>query len=201
MQTYTVTLVGKTPLIMHNNHTVNVLNRYAKAMKVVTAKRKKTDADHELLSRIEWEAGLYIRNGVIGVPSKCIEACLREGAKLTRNGTAVSRAVMLEEIFCPLRYTGPKLNGEWVDGDIPNPILDRLFVPELVDMTIMRIKSNSVTRTRPMFEGWSLDCTFNYVEDLLDFGTLEQCLRDAGKRIGLMDSRRYGFGRFEVAAR
>ncbi len=44
-------------LMMHNGRTKDPLDPYAKALKKLTGKRKKTDADYLEISRLEWEAG------------------------------------------------------------------------------------------------------------------------------------------------
>jgi hypothetical protein len=41
-----LTIVGTAPLLMHNGQTADPLNKYAKMLKSVSGKRKKTEADH-----------------------------------------------------------------------------------------------------------------------------------------------------------
>lgn len=60
IETMKLRLTGIAPLLMHDNKAANPLNPYAKAMKALTGKRKKTDDDLAEIARIEWEAGLYI---------------------------------------------------------------------------------------------------------------------------------------------
>ena len=50
-------LEGASPLLMHNGALADPLNFWAKKMKEITAKQKKTDADHEEIGRLEWRAG------------------------------------------------------------------------------------------------------------------------------------------------
>ena len=66
-----VTLNGTTPLIMHSPKCVNPLHPLAKQMKTLTSKKKKTEADLEAISDLEWEAGAY------WVPEPCFLDCCR----------------------------------------------------------------------------------------------------------------------------
>jgi len=68
-------LIGQTPLLMHNNNMANPLNAYTQHMKPLTAKRNKTDRDYMEIARVEWEAGLYLHDGVVALPAENIEAC------------------------------------------------------------------------------------------------------------------------------
>jgi hypothetical protein len=93
MKTMKVRIDGKVPLLMHNNQSANPLNMYARATKVFTLKKKKTDQDHMDISRIEWEAGLYFDDdGNVTIPGECIEAMLRNAARKTKNGKSIEDA-------------------------------------------------------------------------------------------------------------
>ena len=55
---------GAAPLLMRNGQTSDPLNHFSKAIKDISGKRAKTDADFIALSEIEYRSGLYIdKNG------------------------------------------------------------------------------------------------------------------------------------------
>ena len=75
------------PLLTHNNVTVNPLDEQTKAIKKFTVKRKKTDEDHVMIQRLEWEAGRYHDRQIApDVPGVNVVTCLRDAAKLDEAG-------------------------------------------------------------------------------------------------------------------
>ena len=62
--------------LMHNGQLSDPLNEWTKAKKKITDKKKKTDADHEEVSRLEWMGGLYLFNGAPCIPREAIKATL-----------------------------------------------------------------------------------------------------------------------------
>ena len=80
-------LIGVAPILMHNEALADPLNKWARLIKEISSKRKKTDADLLELSRREWRGGLYYdNNNGVHVPARCIEAMLRDAAKKTKMG-------------------------------------------------------------------------------------------------------------------
>ena len=55
MEKVTYKATGDVPLIMHNGRLANPFDKFARAMKVITAKRKKTDEELETLAWLEWQ--------------------------------------------------------------------------------------------------------------------------------------------------
>ena len=53
-------IVGTSPLVMHNGQTADPLNKYAKMLREISAKRRKTEADFIEMARIEFVAALYM---------------------------------------------------------------------------------------------------------------------------------------------
>ena len=190
-------------LIMHNNRAVDPLDKYSIKSKPLTSKRKKTIDDHIFISRVEWEAGLYIdySKGIIAIPSKNIIACLRDGAKLTKNGTAIMSAVHMDEMYIPLDFEGQRISGvedPKSSDEIPNPRLTKLYEKGFKDRCAMVVQRQTIMRERPYFPQWSLSFVMHFMENIIDEETFADCFRDAGSIKGLMDSRKYGFGKFKV---
>lgn len=182
--TLSVELIGVLPLLMHNERLANPLDPAAKKLKVITAKRKKTDDDLENLSRVEFEGGLY-HDDKIGpfIPSKWILSMIRDGAKITKQGKDATRAIVLTETECPLLYKGPRdIEGLWKAG-----FYDRRMVGN---------QKARVLRTRPRFNKWSLPFTLQFDETVFDRVQIERILTTTGRMVGLGDYRPT-FGRFE----
>lgn len=180
-----VELTGTLPLLMHNERLANPLDPASKKMKVVTAKRKKTDDDLEALSRVEFEGGLY-HDEKIGpfVPSKWVLSMIRDGAKITKQGKDAIRAILLHETDIPIQYKGPRdIDGLWKAG-----MFDRRMVGN---------QKARVLRTRPRFDQWKIAFTLEFDETVFDRVQVERILMTAGRMTGLGDYRPV-YGRFDV---
>lgn len=178
-------LTGVAPLLVHNGHLADPLNPYAKAMKEVSGKRKKTDADHEELARLEFEGGLYLDDDKRPIiPSYNLEACLINGAKQSRLGKQFLAGAMIPEDSV-LIYSGPKtVEGLWADK-------------RFVDRRAVRIQKNKIIRTRPVFSEWSVETTIEYNTAVLDRPQIVKAISAAGQFVGLCDYTPK-YGRFEV---
>lgn len=201
MEQLRVKLAGDSPLMTHNIRLANPLGPYAKALKLLTGKRNKTDADLQEIARLEWEGGLYLEGGVVVMPSRCLNACFFEGAKKKKNGPKWRTGAIIDGESFPLCYKGPKIKVE-TNGDIPNPALDKYY-SHYVSQEMVKVGTSSILRTRPVFMDWSLEATILYDENILDPRTLMQIFEDGGYLIGLCE-RRPGskgggtLGRFKV---
>lgn len=190
MNTIEVTLKGQTPLMLHNIRLADPLDPYTVALKEVTSKRKKTDADHESIARIEWEGGLYYDPSVGPyIPGWNIIRSLRDGAALSKRGKDIIRAVVCDSVV-PIIYDGPRdLDGMWAAG-----FRDRRAVGVGTARTI---------RTRPKFENWRLQVTFEHEEEVISERDLLSAVVAAGRYCGLGEYRPSSpkggqFGRFTI---
>jgi hypothetical protein len=191
-----VRLVGTVPIMMHNNQTVSPLNRYTQAIKPLTGKRKKTDEDTIEIARMEWEAGLYLNDGFVVVPGRCIDASFREGAKRSKEGRKWVQGAMVMDDYCVLDYKGKK-NGKFkLNGDIPCDELDELFKTNS-NMEPVKVGTSTILRTRPIFYDWSLECTVAFDEKIFDERAIVNIIQETGKYVGLIE-RRPRYGKFTV---
>ena len=94
------------PFIMHNGRTADPTNKWAKAMKKVTGKRVKTDADYEEMARIEFLAGLYMGTGGPIIPSMLIDSVMINAAKKTKERHASQERFVLP-ISCAVDLRRP----------------------------------------------------------------------------------------------
>lgn len=196
--TVKVRLDGIQPMLMHGNQTCNPLNKFAKAMKAITGKRKKTDEDHEALSKIEWESGLYFdeKSGPF-VPSINVEGMLRDAAKKLKKGTDVKQSVRVFPLEIPLGYNGPRdleglkkiaFSGDKVNGE---DFFDSRGVAVGINSTVMR--------TRPRFNKWWLEFDIIADDAVFNMDDIIHILAIAGSKIGLSDYRpRYGTFEFSI---
>lgn len=184
MQTIRVKLTGKRPLIMHADKFADPLNPLTKAHKELTAKRKKTDEDHEAIAKSEWLGGLYIDEKGPYLPGVNIESCLVAGGKLSKLGTQLKRSVEIMDEKCHLEYDGPK-----------NP--EKLWEAGFYDARSVKVQQARLMRYRPIFTKWSCYVEIAFDEESINREQVLKCLEDGGQYCGVGDYRPK-FGRFSV---
>lgn len=192
METTTYKIVGKTPLMMHRGGLADPMDEWAKAIKKVSAKRKKTDDDHAEISRLEFLGSLY-RKEIDGksryyIPSEALRAMIVNAAKKTKRGIQAKTGII----------------------DLSEPILKDFSGPEKpearfkageYDKRGVVVSRARVMRTRPIFGDWSV--TFDVTVDptTVQQSEILEFLVTGGQVVGLLEYRveRGGpFGRFDV---
>ena len=180
-------LVGTSPLLQHNIQLANPDNMWAKEIAAVTAKRKKTEEDRKIISRLEFQGSLYVEEGRVVVPKTNVRKCFQEAAKVTKKGKDIARALAAQgELNAPLAYSGPKQMVELVK--------DQSFF----DTTMVGVGTKRVLRTRPIFRSWALDIEWELITTVMDYEVFEEIVHLAGRIEGLGDNRTGGYGRFEA---
>ncbi len=180
-----VTLEGLTPTLMHNGQLADPLNKWTKAIKEISGKRKKTDADHAELARLEWFGSLYLNDdGRPAWPGENIEALLIAAAKKRKEGPQAKTGVLCDGSF-PIVYSGPS------DAE-------KLWQDENFRLTArVGIQRASVMRTRPIFRDWSLHLVINFLPDVVNEKTVREWCDIGGQLVGLSDWRPK-YGRYSV---
>jgi len=79
-------ITGASPLLMHNGLLADPLNPHAKALAQISARRRKTEADHVRLAELEFLGSLYLSGGMPCLPAEMIEAALVRAAAQERRG-------------------------------------------------------------------------------------------------------------------
>lgn len=177
-------------LIMHNGQTADPRNRFSKAMKEISGKRKKTDADLDELARIEFLAGLYLEDSNIVLPDHVLESALVAGAKKTKNGTVAKTAVFVE--------SPAVVDFEGNPGVINEETLQQLWEAGKHHLTVgVKVGMAKVMRTRPHLHNWTAVVDVSYEEDLVNRNSVIEFAQDAGRQVGLCDWRPK-HGRFTV---
>jgi hypothetical protein len=169
---------------MHNGQLSDPLNAYAKAMKKITAKNKKTDADNEELGRLEWFGSLYLMDGTPCIPREALKATLLRAGKTLKKGPKVKAGIVCEE-HAILEYDGPKNPKElWED----KRFVYRVSKPQ---------GQVRIMRTRPIFQAWSIDVTITFSDEQLNPGEVDDIVTIAGHTIAFLEERPE-YGRFDV---
>lgn len=180
-----VTIEGTRPLLMHNGRLADPLDQAAKALKVATLKKSKTDEDQIEIARIEFEGGLYWdKNAGPYIPSDNLQAMLIEGAKKRRLGKAFECMV---EVLIPSNLDGYKL--EYKGPRDPSTLWKQGWYLRKG----ASVHGSKVMRTRPRFPQWSISFEIEILDDGPEPEIVQQALVDAGSLVGLGDwSPRYG---------
>jgi hypothetical protein len=181
-------IVGAAPLIMHNGRLANPADKFARALKEISSKRKKVDADYEEMARLEWLGGLYLDNGEPCIPGYVLEGALigkGGAARKQRMGKQAAAGLFVMNDFS-LEYDGPRDPNElW---KLESFRLQRLVV----------VKSSRVMRTRPIFKKWAANVEVEFNPDFVNADDVRLWMQIAGYECGLMDWRPKA-GRFDVA--
>jgi len=186
MRTFELEIVGTKTMLMHNNQLANPLNPLTKKLKAISGKRKKDDADHEAIAEIQFFAGLYWKDGVgLHIPPEMIEACIREGAKVSRDGSKAAIAVRVVDEVVPLEIFKKYTKAE------------DLYTDEYRDCRMVNIQKAKVLCIRPRFDRWAFKCTIDLDTDLMTREEFLTALSFAGKKAGI-GTYRERYGKFDI---
>lgn len=192
MKNVTITIRGKSPLMMHNDRLANPLDKYTKQLKTYTSKREKTDEDYEAMAQIEFFGGLYCNNNGPYIPAQNFRKCVVEGGTTIKKGTAIKKAVFIVEDSLPLIYDGPR--------DAKAMYASGRFIDSRMVGTTNKVR---VLRTRPQFPTpWGFIVTMSFDPAEINEADLRTSVERAGEFCGLGDYRpgKSGgsFGRFVI---
>lgn len=190
LPTLKIRLLGVSPLLCHNGQTADPRNTYAKAIKAVSSKRKKTDSDYDEMARLEWLAGLYRSGSELVIPDYVLESTIIAGAKKSKRGPQAKCGLFFTE-HAVLNFTGKP-------AEINDQTLAAMFESGDFTHTIgVRVGMSKVMRTRPIFRNWSCEALVQFDPDVLNQRDIEEVAIDAGKLVGLGDWRPK-HGRFDA---
>lgn len=176
MKRVAITLVGVTPCVQHNSQTADPMNPYSKELKKLTSKRVKTEDDLALLSRIEWEASMYLDAQSRPVwPAANLRCLAWKAAKKQKAGPKCKSGLTIETLEAVIQHTGPKK-------------LDELYEKGFYDRRVVTVNGAKIVRVRAkILMPWSvqfdaiIDPTQCTEDDVL------QWFEIAGAQIGLGD--------------
>lgn len=179
---FRLTITSTAPLLMHNSRLADPLNPATKALRKYTAKRSKTEEDHETIARLEHVGSLYLEPEIGPyVPGQNIARCLIDGARISKQGVKITRGVFIATDINPLRYRGPRdAEGLWANENFRH-------------MASVKVGTSRTMRCRPIFREWATDANGILDPSVIDLDSLAEIATTAGQMIGLGDWRpRYG---------
>ena len=192
---YQITLTGVSPVIMHNGAAGLDTRSPAKLEIASITKRRgsnRTEADDIRLVELECQNSLYVdHDGRPTLPAAALRAVIETGARKSKQGPQVREGLVVESVeafnYDAGRYgTTVEELGKSTQFTVP--------------VVVQRAR---ILRTRAMFElPWSVVCTVDADDELIDQQQLTGWLDVAGRRIGLCDWRpeKSGqYGRFTPA--
>jgi len=152
-------LIGESDLLCHNGAMADPRNPFAKAIKRITDKRKRTDADFDEIAHLEFLGGLYRdKTGHPCIPGEVIEGVIAHGARKLKMGDQAKAG-----IYC---------NGNWriANGGADISDVEQLWKSGEYHLTIgVSNKANTIMRTRPRFKTpWSVECEIFYNDELVN---------------------------------
>lgn len=177
---------GVAPLIQHNGRLADPMYPYTKALKEISSKRSKTDADLIEMARLEWYGSLYVDSkGKIVLPSHVIEAGLISASKKNRQGQQSQAGMFLND------------NAKLIYPDMDKTI-DQLWEMDDYRFSVgVRIQRAKVMRMRPIFNEWEAEFSLTFEDTITNKKDVDAWVRICGEQVGLCDWRpRYG--RFEL---
>ena len=180
-------------MIFHNGQLSDPLCEWTKAIKKVSGKRNKTEADFEEMARLEFLGGLYTKDKQLVIPSQNLKASLAGKGGAARNekrGKGAGVGIIVNGPFV-LDYEGRP--------DDANDLWDN---PDFRHRVGVRVSTSTVMRTRCVIpEGWTTTVSLTINEDFCDVDEVIRWMEYSGYAVGLGDWRpaKGGqYGRFEV---
>jgi hypothetical protein len=169
-------VLGTRRLLMHCGRMADPLDPATKALKRLTSRRMKTEADHEEIGRIEWNGSLWLDAGRPCIPAEALAGTFVAAAKSLKRKDA-ARAGLMVERNALLEYEGP--------AD-----LDELWSsPEFKLRALVTIGGARTVRTRPCFKDWAVNFKAHYLPSLWNREDVVEMYRLAGFTKGLGDWR------------
>lgn len=169
-----VHLKGITPMIIHNGRTASPLDEYAKKMKTITSKRKKTEEDIGKLLDIQWESCLYWhKERGLHMPVENLLAALLKAARKHKIGPLISGFFFEEFVGFPILTEYHKDLKKLTESEANK------FVK------IVAIQRSKTLSCRPIFRDWELKFEFYIDEETINLDEVQTILFTMSKRIGL----------------
>lgn len=199
MKTYSVTLTGETPLLLHADN-IAWSEKLSKWQKDPDNKDVSVAGD-DRSPAWSWMGNAYHDGGNLCVPSDNLMTCIRDaGAKMILKGNATYKKIIPSAVVVDQAQwdiVGPKGTVSWEDLKpllVEDDFSVHLETVEELGFELFckraKIGQSKHVRVRPRFNTWSVSGTITVLDDeLVPESVLRKCLDIAGSRIGLCDWR------------
>lgn len=183
MKSLTVQIKGIEPLLINNPQAVDPFNKYSRAAKEITSKRKKTDEDLLKLREIEIESKLYFDEKVgVWIPAAWITAAIaaQSWAKAKIKKADIRSCVFVNESKIKLNYAG--MDKVKTKTDV---VKNEMF------HTVLNLKQGQVRvcKAAPIFNDWSVEFEILFDDAIINASDLKNLIEIAAKFGGFGDFR------------
>ena len=182
-----VQLTGIRPMLQKNGRLANPLDPHTKALKELTAKRKKTDEDLAAISFVEARGSIYeTHEGFVGLPTQNVWRSIKDAATAFKRGKDMERALIYGNVVESVLIEGSKVTVE-----------EFFAMPGSIQQDICVVQRARTLRSRPILHNWQTVHRFELLEDVVDPRDMMPILQRAGRLIGVGDWRPV-YGTYEV---
>lgn len=183
MKSLTVQIKGIEPLLINNPQAVDPFNKYSRAAKEITSKRKKTDEDLLKLREIEIESKLYFDEKVgVWIPATWITAAIasQSWAKAKIKKADIRSCVFVNESKIKLNYAG--MDKVKTKTDV---VKNEMF------HTVLNLKQGQVRvcKAAPIFNDWSVEFEILFDDTIINASDIKNLIEIAAKFGGFGDFR------------
>ncbi len=178
-----IKIQGVSPLLQNNPQTVDPFNRFAKAKKVITNKKAKTDDDLIELGNLEVESKVFFDDELgVYVPATWLtESVVTKAFAIAK----ISKDKMRGGLFA----TESKLKLQYRDMDKVQGIQDIVANPVFRHNMILPQQNVRIAKNFPIFHKWSFETILEFDDYVVDFGSLKNIIQTVAKYGGYGDFR------------
>ena len=192
MKSLKARITGIEPLLVNNPQQVDPFNKFAKASKSITSKRKKTDEDLLAIRDIEIESKLYFNDEMgLWVPATWIIASI---ASLSWTKSKIKKAEIRSCVF----VNQSKIKVFYKGIEKVKTITDIVKNPEF--HTLLNLKQGQVriAKSAPIFHDWHFDFEIMFDDSVINGSDIKNLL-EIGAKFGGFGDFRPTFGRAKIA--
>jgi hypothetical protein len=178
-----IKIQGVSPLLQNNPQTVDPFNRFAKAKKVITNKKAKTDDDLIELGNLEVESKVFFDDELgVYVPATWLtESVVTKAFAIAK----ISKDKMRGGLFA----TESKLKLQYRDMGKVQAIQDIVANPVFRHNMILPQQNVRIAKNFPIFHKWSFETILEFDDYVVDFGSLKNIIQTVAKYGGYGDFR------------
>jgi hypothetical protein len=164
------------------------MNGYAKAIKELTSKRKKTDEDQNEIFHLKFLASCYLNNkGQYIIPANAIWKSFESGAKENRLGKKFQESVfVMNDSLLKFECNGCTPEELWENHS-----------ETYVDIRNVKVQTSMIATARMIIPEWSLEGEVFFDETQLNKSEMWLAMTNAGLRKGI-GTYRQCYGRYKI---